>query len=105
MNELEKLQAKPKKIKLQTDDGEVEVNVYPLTADDADLIAKLEMKEEVGATLKELAYRTLERAFPNTNRDEFKRINLKTMNKIIAEVLKASGLEDTKKKVVDQQVA
>ena len=91
MSKLSKFLQKPEKIEIETQDNEkIELEMYPLTVDNLDLLMDLESKEEgiAGNALKQIVKLTLKKSMSDATDDEVRNFPIQYVDKLIKAIMK-----------------
>ena len=100
MSKLSKFLAKPIICKLEGEDLEI----YPLTFGDLDIVLRLENPETSGEAIKELLVKSLKNSFPESSDEEILGMKIEYLETIFSAILKVNDLEmsDAKKQLMNK---
>ena len=100
MSKLDKFLAKPIKCVL----GDEEIEIYPLTFGDLDIVVRLDNPETSGQAIKELLVKTLKKTFSDSTDEEILNMKVEYLEPVFQAIMKANDLEmsDAKKQLMDK---
>jgi hypothetical protein len=90
MSKLSRLAGKTKTITLEG----VELVLTPLTVKDMDLFVKLEDKNQMGESMREIVFRTLKGADAEITQEEVDDISFENLQTLMDEIMNLNGLKD-----------
>ena len=89
MSRLERFLGKPEVVEI---DGE-KFEINPLYGEDFDLVVKLGDKTNTAEAMREMMRKTLKQAVPDMTNEEFQRLPMSFLNKIMESIMRVNGME------------